>query len=171
MTPVMTPALTIIEAASAGDMDDVRGLLRAYAASLSVDLCFQGFDAELAGLPGAYGPPAGALLLCRDEVGRALGCVALRATDAHGVCEMKRLYLSPEARGRGVGRALVEAILRVAGERGYEAMRLDTLPEMADAIALYQRFGFEPIAPYYDTPVAGTRFLQRAIAQPAVGGD
>jgi ribosomal protein S18 acetylase RimI-like enzyme len=149
---------------SSADVEAVLGLFRAYAASLSVDLCFQNFEAELAGLPGAYAPLKGALLLARGAAGESLGCVALRPTAEPSVCEMKRLYVAPEGRGTGLGRALAEAIMTEARLLGYAEIRLDTLPEMADAIGLYGRLGFRPIAPYYDTPVAGTHFLAKTLA-------
>ena len=139
-------------------------LFRAYATSLDVDLGYQDFDAELAGLPGKYAPPAGELLLARDPAGGALGCVALRPLDVPGACEMKRLYVAPAARGRGLGRGLVAAVLAAARAAGYAEIRLDTLPSMAEAATLYRRFGFEPISPYYPTPVAGTLFFARPLA-------
>ena len=135
----------MIAAATAADVADVRGLFEAYAASLEIDLGYQGFAAELAGLPGSYAPPAGALLLARDAAGPALGCVALRPLADAGVCEMKRLYVAPAARGLGLGAALVAAILAEARRIGYREIRLDTLPTMASAIALYRRAGFAEI--------------------------
>ena len=149
-----------IEAAqSDADMRDVAALFADYAAWLPIDLGYQGFAAELAGLPGKYAPPGGALLLARDEAGTALGCVGLRALDEAGVCEMKRLYLRPEARGTGLGKALAGAIVAAARARGYGEMRLDTLESMTGAIALYERMGFTRIAPYYAPTPAGTVFM------------
>lgn len=147
---------------TAGTPDDIAaiaGLFRAYAASLPVDLAYQHFAAELAGLPGKYAPPAGALLIARDMAGAPLGCVALRPMTDAACCEMKRLYVAPAGRGLGLGRALAEAICAEARRIGYREIRLDSLPGMTEAIALYARLGFVPTAPYYDTPVAGTRFL------------
>ena len=158
------PCVPIVPARSPEDVAAVTALFRAYAASLEVDLAYQGFEAELAGLPGAYAPPGGELLLARDSDGAALGCVAMRPMAAVGCAEMKRLYVAPEGRGLGLGRALVEAVAACAAARGYREIRLDSLPTMTAAIALYGRCGFEPMAPYYDTPVAGTVFLRRALA-------
>jgi ribosomal protein S18 acetylase RimI-like enzyme len=141
------------------DVADTARLFRAYAASLRVDLAYQDFTGEVANLPGAYAPPGGELLLARGPSEEALGCVALRPMVAAGRCEIKRLYVLPEARGIGLGRALLDAVLADAARLGYREVRLDTLPDMAEAMALYSRAGFVPIAPYYDTPVAGTRFL------------
>jgi len=147
------------------DILAVTALFREYAASLNVDLCFQGFEAELAGLPGAYGPPGGALLLAVEAgSGRAAGCVALRPTAEAGVCEMKRLYVSPGGRGHGLGRRLAEAVIAEGARLGYRSLRLDTLPEMAGAQALYRTLGFVPVDAYYDTPVQGTIFLSRPLA-------
>jgi GNAT superfamily N-acetyltransferase len=140
------------------DAQEARGLFREYEAALGVDLGYQGFDRELAELPGAYARPRGRLLVAR-EGGRALGCVAMRPLGA-GVCEMKRLFVRPEARGRGVGRALAVALVAAAREEGYERMRLDTLPQMVEAHPLYESLGFREIEPYYDSPVPGTRFME-----------
>ncbi|HWT10978.1 MAG TPA: GNAT family N-acetyltransferase [Roseomonas sp.] len=158
----MTAAAFRIAAAAPDDVAAIAGLFRAYAASLPVDLGYQDFEAELAALPGKYAPPAGALLIARDAAGAPLGCVALRPM-ADGCCEMKRLYVAPAGRGLGLGRALAEAICAEARCLGYREIRLDTLPTMTEAQALYARLGFVPTAPYYDTPVAGTRFLARAL--------
>ncbi len=144
-------------------MAAVGNLFEEYAASISVDLAYQGFAAELAGLPGQYAPPAGALLLARGGDGEPLGCAGLRPTGEPDIAEMKRLFVRPEGRGRGLGVALVEAIVAVAERIGYGEVRLDTLPEMAAAIALYERSGFVRTRPYYDTPVAGTVFFTRAL--------
>lgn len=153
---------TIAPVASAADLDAARDLFQAYAASLPVDLGYQDFATELSTLPGKYGPPAGALLLARDRAGLAIGCVGLRPL-AEGVCEMKRLYVDPAARGSGLGRALIEAVLAEAAQLGYREIRLDTLPTMSAAIAMYRRAGFEPIAPYYDAVPEGTLFLGRRL--------
>lgn len=137
---------------------DVRLLLEEYAASLGVDLEFQGFQAELAALPGAYAPPGGRLLLARVG-GQAAGCVAVRPLGL-GICEMKRLYVRPDHHGTGLGRRLAEAAVREAIRTGYRVMRLDTLETMTAARGLYRALGFRPIAPYRDNPVPGAEFLE-----------
>ena len=140
-------------------IDSARQLFREYSTWLEIDLCFQNFEKELAELPGDYAPPDGRLLLAlHDE--RIAGCVALRKI-GEGVCEMKRLFVRPEFRGKGIGRSLIEAIIREAKEIGYERMRLDTLPpKMNDAIVLYRSYGFKEIAPYYNNPVPGAKFME-----------
>ena len=147
------------------DVEATGRLFDAYASSLGVDLAYQDFATELATLPGKYAPPAGELLLARDSDGEPLGCVALRPMQPDGCCEMKRLYVAPQARGLGLGRALVDAIIGEAVRIGYREMRLDSLPTMTEAIALYRGKGFVPIAPYYDTPVAGTVFLAKPLTE------
>lgn len=139
------------------DLPAVVALFRDYAAGLDVDLCFQGFDAEVASLPGAYAPPAGRLLLARRR-GEPVGCVALRALDG-GRCEMKRLYVAPSARGTGLGERLVRRLCEEARTIGYTRLCLDTLPSMSSAISLYTKLGFVPIEPYVFNPVPGARFL------------
>ena len=161
----MTIQFRISHATSDGDIAAVAALFAAYAASLSVDLCFQGFDAELAGLPGDYAPPRGALLVARDGTGAAIGCAALRPLGANGIAEMKRLYVAPAGRRLGLGKALLAAILAAARQAGYAEIRLDTLPEMTAAQALYRSAGFEDAAPYYATPIGGTLFMRRSLAE------
>ena len=150
---------SIAPALATADLPEIRRLFRAYAESLPVDLAYQGFEEELAGLPGKYAPPAGALLIARGADGRAAGCVALRPIASEGVYEMKRLYVVPEARGSGLGGALIAAVIESARVARYREMRLDTLPTMSAAQAMYARAGFREIAPYYPTPIEGTIFL------------
>ena len=136
------------------DLSVVRTLFLEYAQSLGVDLSFQNFDQELASLPGDYDP----ILLARwnDDVA---GCVALHPF-GDGICEMKRLYVRPQFRGHDIGRSLAEAVIAVARERGYRAMRLDTLPTMQKAMRLYESLGFVDVEPYRFNPIAGSRFLE-----------
>jgi ribosomal protein S18 acetylase RimI-like enzyme len=143
---------------SPDDVEAVRRLFVEYQESLGVDLCFQGFDRELAELPGDYAPPEGSLLVARAE-DCVVACVALRRLDPQ-TCEMKRLYVRPTQRGLGLGRALAEAVIAEARRIGYVRMRLDTLPSMTEAAALYERLGFRDIEPYTENPVPGARFLQ-----------
>ncbi|WP_332773080.1 GNAT family N-acetyltransferase [Phenylobacterium sp.] len=126
---------------------------------MPIDLSYQDFGSELATLPGKYAPPRGELLLARDAAGGALGCVGLRPLAAEGCCEMKRLYLAPESRGTGLGRALAAAIIQTAREIGYGELRLDTLASMASAIGLYRQMGFVEIEPYYEPTPPGTIFM------------
>ena len=152
------------DARGAGDVRVARTLFEEYAASLDVDLGFQGFADELASLPGAYAPPAGALLLAlRGDA--IIGCIALRplGDPAARVAEMKRLYVRPAARGFGVGRVLVEAVVDRARTLGYREMKLDTLAPMRQARALYASLGFRPCEAYYDNPLPGVAYLSLAI--------
>ena len=134
-------------------------LFEEYAASLPVALGYQGFETELADLPGKYAPPGGELLVARDEQDRAVGCVGLRPLISSVRCEMKRLYVAPEARGRGLGKALAEAIVGAARERGYSELYLDTLPTMGTAVTMYEKMGFRRIEPYYAPTPNGTIFM------------
>jgi ribosomal protein S18 acetylase RimI-like enzyme len=139
-------------------------LFREYAASLNVDLSYQGFAAELATLPGPYASPAGILLLAVAPHGDPFGCIAVRALPEDGTCEMKRLYTRPAARGMGLGRALAQAAIEAATRSGYRAMRLDTLPTMHAAQSLYRGLGFDLTPAYYDSPVTGTIFMRKILA-------
>lgn len=161
--PMTDRAFAIEPVRTRADLAAVRQLFEAYAASLDVDLGYQSFADELATLPGNYAPPAGELLLARSSDGSAIGCVALRPLATEGCCEMKRLYVVPQARGAALGRALIGAICETARRIGYREIRLDTLPSMRAAQALYETEGFNPIAPYYDTPIAGTRFFAKSL--------
>jgi GNAT superfamily N-acetyltransferase len=151
--------MKIVQATSIEDIAIARTLFEEYAQSLGFSLCFQNFDRELANLPGEYAPPTGRLLLLsnNEEVG---GCIAFRRIDPT-TCEMKRLFLRPEFRGKGLGRVLVEAAVQEARQLDYKRMRLDTVQgKMDDAIALYRSFGFHEIEPYYDTPLSETIFME-----------
>ena len=157
-----TPSIELFTPVSAADIEAVRDIFREYAASLSVDLCFQDFDAELAGLPGDYAAPRGALLLARVD-GAVAGCCALRPMDSSdypNASEMKRLYVRQAFRGFGLGRQLAEAILDEARRAGYSSVLLDTLDDMEAARALYEDLGFEEIPPYYHNPHAGAHYLK-----------
>ena len=148
---------------TAADLEVTVQLFNEYASSVGVDLSYQDFATELAGLPGKYTGPMGELLLARDRHGEPVGCVGLRPIEPKGCCEMKRLYVLPKARGLGLGRALIDGIIRVALRIGYSEMRLDTLPGMLEALSLYEKVGFTPIEPYYETPIAGTVFLAKPL--------
>jgi len=147
----------MIVAAAPGDLAAVRALFEEYQRGLGVSLCFQGFDAELAGLPGDYAPPSGGLWLAQEAEGLA-GCVALRRL-AGDVAELKRLYVRDAFRGRGLGRALAGHAIAHAAVAGYSQVKLDTLPRMSQAQALYSALGFRDIEPYNDNPIGGVRFM------------
>jgi len=142
-----------IATASAADLDDVKVMFREYSALVTEALCFQGFDQELAGLPGDYAPPPGALLIARHGAAAA-GCAALRRLDA-GTGEMKRMYVREAYRGTGLGRRLALAIVDEARRRRYRRVVLDTLPKLAPAIALYRDLGFRETGPYLPSPTPG----------------
>jgi putative acetyltransferase len=151
-------SIAIVQAGDDCRLREVRALFEEYVRSLGVDLGFQGFAEELAGLPGEYAPPGGRLLLAQRGPASA-GCVAVRRLEP-AVCEMKRLYVRPAYRGAGLGRRLAEAAVKQARAGGYHRMRLDTLAEMEPARALYHALGFRPIAPYRHNPLPGASFLE-----------
>jgi ribosomal protein S18 acetylase RimI-like enzyme len=151
----------IIEGHGVEHVPGVRALFKEYADSLGVDLGFQDFDRELAELPGEYAPPAGRLLLALDRAEPA-GCAGLRPF-APGVCELKRLYVRPAHRGSGLGRRLTELLVEAGRDAGYERMRLDTLPTMAAARALYRDLGFVEIEAYRPNPIHGTTYFELAL--------
>lgn len=146
------------QASDAAAFELAASLFREYQTAIGVDLCFQGFAEELAGLPGAYAPPRGRLLIAHVGT-EAAGCVALRPLE-DGIAEMKRLYVRDAFRGTGLGRRLAGAVIAAARDAGYARMRLDTLDTMTAAIALYRALGFVEIAPYRPNPLPGPRFFE-----------
>ena len=153
------------DATSPEDLATCRELFLEYQRGLGVSLCFQGFDAELAALPGDYAPPRGRLLLA-SEFDQIMGCIALRPLGPT-ICEMKRLFVRPEYRARGLGRILVEAIIEEARELGYTHMRLDTIADrMERAVALYRSIGFVEIPPYRNNPVDSATFMELDLLTP-----
>lgn len=151
------PTTTIHDARTAADVAQVRELFIEYQASLGVDLCFQGFAAELASLPGNYARPTGRLLLASDAAS-VFGVVGLRSVDGAD-CEMKRLYVRPSGRGIGLGRLLTNSLIKEARLAGYKRVLLDTLPIMVEAQALYRSMGFVDIPAYCHNPTPGTRYM------------
>jgi len=159
---VNTKSIDIVTPSTADELDALRDIFREYAASLKVDLCFQGFEQELIALPGEYAEPRGALLMARVD-GQVAGCCALRPMDSvdyPNACEMKRLYVRPAFRGLGLGRQLADAIMDAARIGGYAYVLLDTLDDMEAARTLYEDLGFEEIPPYYHNPIAGAHYLK-----------
>ena len=159
MTAAPDGRAELIQATLPEHIEQARVLFLEYAKSLGFSLCFQSFDEELRNLPGAYAPPTGRLLLAHYD-NQAAGCVALRKLEAN-ICEMKRLYLRPAYRGKGLGRILVERVIAEARGIGYERMRLDTVASsMRDAVELYRKLGFKEIAPYRANPIEGALYLE-----------
>ncbi len=150
--------MKIIPVTSSEQVEIAKDLFKEYAASLNFNLCFQNFDKELAELPGGYSPPSGLLLLAEYE-NKTAGCAALRKINDE-MCEMKRLYVKPEFRGKGIGKFLAENVIEEARRIGYEKMRLDTLPIMKEAISMYKRFGFKEIPSYRYNPEPGALFME-----------
>src|SRR5205807_4164951 len=151
--------MELIEAQTPAEIELARRLFREYSASLEIDLCFQNFEKELAELPGDYAAPSGRLLFAYHN-GALAGCIALRKI-GEGICEMKRLFVRDQFRGKGLGRSLIDAIISEAKLIGYQRMRLDTLPpKMNDAVALYRSYGFKEISAYYDNPVPDAIFME-----------
>ena len=160
----MAAGMHIVEARAAADVDACRGLFVEYQRELGVSLCFQGFDRELAALPGDYAPPRGRLWLAR-AAGEPAGCAALRPL-APGAAEMKRMYVRPAFRGTGLGRELATLVIATARALGYRTLKLDTLPQLTAAIALYGKLGFVDTPKYNDNPVAGVRFMSLDLDSP-----
>ena len=160
--PSVVQGFSLAQAVSPAQIAQARELFLEYAQSLGFSLCFQSFDEELAGLPGDYAPPEGRLLLAQYQ-GQVAGCVALHKLE-EGICEMKRLYLRPQFRGKGLGRKLAEAIIDEARAMGYRRMRLDTVePVMKDAVVLYRMLGFREISPYRKNPIPGAMYLEKEL--------
>jgi ribosomal protein S18 acetylase RimI-like enzyme len=163
------PKITLVSAESPALVAEARALFSEYAGSLAIDLCFQNFEAELAGLPGEYAAPGGALLLALVD-GEPAGCVALRPlpeADHTNACEMKRLYVRRAFRRFGLGRLLAQKLMDLATQAGYSCMLLDTLDDMEAARGLYASLGFEDIPPYYYNPIAGAHYFKVALGTPA----
>ena len=154
--------LTITQAETDEQIAEIRELFREYEAWLGLDLCFQGFEAELASLPGKYAMPSGRLYIAYVD-GRPAGCIALRPLGS-GVCEMKRLFVRAGFRGHKLGMRLVRKLIEEARSAGYSKMRLDTFPpKMGKAVSLYHSHGFEPIPAYYDNPHPDVLFMELAL--------
>ena len=157
-----TARVTLRLARFPDDLDTVRSLFRDYQTDMGIDLCFQGFEAELSNLPGEYAQPSGSVLVaCVD--GEPAGCCAFRPltnTDHLDACEMKRLFVRRAFRGFGLGRLLVDQVMSDARLAGYTTMLLDTLSDMETARALYQESGFVEVAPYYHNPISGAHYLK-----------
>jgi len=164
-TPVfgfyISVSMQIIRAQTSSHMDQIRTLFREYEQFLNVDLCFQGFEEELAGLPGKYAPPDGALFLALKDQETA-GCVAVRPLET-GICEMKRLYIRPSCRGLGLGKELAETIISEAEDLKYRLMRLDTLETLTEAMGLYHSMGFRRTSAYYHNPLQDVIYWERAL--------
>jgi len=160
--PLDAPPIELVRPDTPELLDAVRDIFREYARGLGVDLCFQNFDAELAGLPGDYAAPGGDLVLAYVD-GCLAGCGAFRPcpdADYANACEMKRLYVRREFRRFGLGRQLAQMLMDEARRAGYSTMLLDTLDDMEAARGLYETLGFEDIPPYYFNPIAGAHYLK-----------
>jgi len=155
---VTPPGCRIFPADCTEHYQSARSLFMRYAESLDFDLDFQDFDRELDTRPGAYAPPRGTLLIA-ERNGLHVGCVGVRPLE-HDICEMKRLYVEPEARGIHLGQCLARASIRSAQQMGYRTMRLDTVGTMREAIALYRRLGFYSIAPYRPNPIPSAQYFE-----------
>lgn len=150
--------LRIFPAATKEYIEQFHQLFREYEKYLDIDLCFQDFETELANLPGPYAPPEGSMLLAEYD-NKIAGCVTLKKI-GEGICEMKRLYVRPEFRGRDIGRKLAQAIIKEARKIGYVKMRLDTLKRLTEAISLYRSMGFKEIKPYVFNPLEDVVYME-----------
>ncbi|MDH4222515.1 MAG: GNAT family N-acetyltransferase [candidate division Zixibacteria bacterium] len=153
-----TERIKFVQVKTREELNHIRELFHEYAESLGFDLSFQDFEKELAELPGDYAPPEGCLILAIFE-NKVAGCVALRKL-SEGICEMKRLYVKPAYRGKGIGKKLAVKILEKGRKIGYEKMRLDTIPAMKEAIELYRSSGFKEIEPYRYNPIKGAMYME-----------
>lgn len=168
MDPEPLPDIALAPPATEADWAETRVILREYAEQLGVDLCFQGFEAELLELPTHYAEPGGFFLLALVD-GVVAGCGGFRPlpdVDYPNACEMKRLYVRPAFRGFGLGRRVAQALIDRALEAGYSTMLLDTLDDMEAARGLYESLGFEEVPPYYFNPIAGAHYLKCDLAAP-----
>lgn len=156
------PVIEVVSARSGGELESIRRLFREYSELVSAALCFQGFEEELAGLPGKYAPPDGMLLLARDAGGDA-GCVAMKRLDARSA-EMKRLFVRNAYRGTGLGRRLTRMVIDQATNAGCSRLVLDTLPHLTEAIALYRKLGFRDCAPYLAEPTPGALCFELSLS-------
>ena len=159
--------MRIKQAQTKTEIEEVRNLFREYEAFLDVDLCFQSFEVELAGLPGNYSRPSGDLLIGLGEE-KTVGCVAVRKFD-DGVCEMKRLFVRPEVRGKGLGRQLAQEIIVIARKLGNSLMRLDTLDRLTEAMHLYEMLGFRRTEQYYKNPLHGVVYWELELKEESAG--
>lgn len=148
---------------STADLDQIRSIFQEYADALGINLSFQNFEQELQSLAQVYALPQGCVLLAEDESQRVVGCVAVKPLKEAGVCEMKRLYVSPLQRGTGLGRQLAEAIIAFAREAGYTAMKLDSLQSLTAALRLYEQLGFVTTAPYVYNPLPEAVYLEKSL--------
>jgi len=160
--PMAEPTIKLIDVVDHRQLTEIRKLFGEYADSLGFDLCFQSFDDELARLPGEYAPPSGRLILAEVD-GVPAGCIAMKRIDSR-TCEMKRLYVRPAFRSHGLGRRLSAHLIEEARRTGYRAMRLDTVPALDHAIALYRNLGFKEIPPYRVNPIPGALYMELDIA-------
>jgi len=157
----MKPETTLSKAQYPDDLDEIKDLFLQYQQEIQADLCFQSFQQELDSLPGKYAEPRGAVILARVK-GQIAGVVALRPMEEIDICEMKRLYVKPEFKGKNIGKQLARAILKEAAAKGYRKMRLDTLDRLVPAVKLYTQLGFQKINAYYPNPLEGVIYMEKS---------